>query len=122
MNQAASSSTPVTTDLQILSLLKKRKAAAQTAAKEAEQANRPDLKEKQEHEIQVLEAYAGSVKMLPVEELRAMVDAAIRRAGEGAKNQGQIMKELLRPGGQLEGKMVDRSQLAGVVKEALAGS
>lgn len=119
-NQQASGPNPIKTDLQVLAMLKKKKAASQNAAKEAEDANRPDLKEKQGKEISILDEYAGTVQLVSVEELKAAVTATIEKLGEAGKNQGKIMKELLQPGGALDGKPVDKTQLAGVVKESLS--
>jgi uncharacterized protein len=118
-NQLASGPTPVKSDLQILAMLKKRKAASLNAVQEAEQANRSDLKEKQEKEIGVLDEYAGSVELVSVAELKEAVKSVIAKLGEAGKQQGRVMKELLQPGGALDGKPVDKAQLAGVVKESL---
>lgn len=118
-NQLASGPTPVKSDLQILAMLKKRKAASLNAVQEAEQANRSDLKEKQEKEIGVLDEYAGSVELVSVAELKEAVKSVIAKLGEAGKQQGRVMKELLQPGGVLDGKPVDKAQLAGVVKESL---
>ncbi|ETN42645.1 uncharacterized protein HMPREF1541_01802 [Cyphellophora europaea CBS 101466] len=118
--QMASGANPIKTDLQVLAMLKKRKSASQNAAKEAEEAKRPDLKEKQEQEIAILDEYAGSIALLSLEELEAAVKATVEKLGEDGKNQGRVMKELLRSGGPLDGKPVDKAQLAGVVKSSLS--
>lgn len=121
-NQQASGPNPIQTDLQVLAMLKKRKVASQHAVAEAEAAGRQDLKEKQEKEIGVLDEYAGSVRLMSLDELKEAVAAAIAKLGdEAGKQQGKVMRELLGPGGPLDGKPVDRAQLAGVVKESLGG-
>jgi uncharacterized protein YqeY len=124
-NQLASGPSPIKTDMQVLALLKKRKAASQAAAREAEDAKRDDLKQKQEKEIEILDEYAGTVKLVSEEELREMVQAVLGklqlRDTKGPLNPGSVMKELLQQGGgrALEGKPVDKAQLAAIVKDAL---
>ena len=123
INQQASSSSPIKTDMQVLALLRKRKAASQTAAKEAEQARRDDLKQKQDTEIGILDEYAGSVKLMSTEDLRSAVkstlDLLYTKTSNLTVKPGTLMKELLRPGGRLEGEPVDKAELAKVVQDAL---
>ena len=121
-NQAASGSTPVRTDMQVLALLKKRKASSLAAAEEAEKAGRTDLKEKQEKEVEVLDDYAGSVQMMSTEELKDIVAQTVNGLGDekSGLKQGTIMKELLKPGGPLDGKPLDRKALSEVVQQALS--
>jgi len=124
-NQAASGPSPIKTDLQILALLRKRKAASRAAAKEAEDAKREDLKEKQEKEIEILDEYASAVKTVPVLELRTIVRGAVealrsdRNASPSDLKPGVVMKELLKPGGVLDGKPVENAQLAEIVRETI---
>ncbi|OAP59875.1 hypothetical protein AYL99_04877 [Fonsecaea erecta] len=122
INQAASSSTPVKTDLQILALLRKRKAATETAIKEAEAAKRPDLAEKQAKEMEVIDELVGSVKLMDPAVVRLVVRGKIetlRATTQGELKQGVIMKELLKPGGELDGKPLDNKILAELVREEL---
>ncbi|ETI27418.1 hypothetical protein G647_09608 [Cladophialophora carrionii CBS 160.54] len=124
INQAASSSAPVKTDMQVLALLRKRKAASENAKKEAEAANRADLAEKQDKEIEVIEQLVGSVKMVESQALRDIVRGkieALRDSSHGGElKQGAVMKELLKPGGELDGKVYEGKVLAEVVREELA--
>ncbi|OCT50966.1 hypothetical protein CLCR_09195 [Cladophialophora carrionii] len=124
INQAASSSAPVKTDMQVLALLRKRKAASENAKKEAEAANRADLAEKQDKEIEVIEQLVGSVKMVEAQALRDSVRGkieALRDSSHGGElKQGAVMKELLKPGGELDGKVYEGKVLAEVVREELA--
>ena len=123
INQAASGSSPISTDMQVLGLLKKRKSSSLVAAEEAEKAGRADLKEKQDKEIEILNDYAGSVKMMRREELREIVAQTVSSMGgseKGALKQGTVMKELLKTEGPLEGKLLDRKVLSEVVQQALS--
>ena len=121
INQAASGPSPVRTDMQVLALLKKRKASSLAAAEEAGKAGRSDLKEKQEKEVEVLDDYAGSVQLMSSEELKQIVMQAVN--GMGAKSdlkQGAVMRELLKPEGPLDGKPLDRKTLSEIVQQALS--
>ena len=109
--------------MQLLALLKKRKSSSLAAAQEAEKAGRADLKEKQEKELEILDQYAGSVKMMSSEELKDIVAQAVssmKAAEEGGLKQGIVMKELLKPGGLLDGKQLDRKTLSEIVQQAIA--
>lgn len=120
INQAASSSSPIKTDAQILSLLRKRKSSSEQAIKEAQEAQRPDLVEKQEKEIVVVDELTSSVKMMDPLEMRQVVRRtveALRGATPGDLKPGAVMKELLKPGGELEGKMLENKVLAELVRE-----
>ena len=121
-NQAASGSSPIRTDMQLLALLKKRKASSFSAAEEAGKAGRDDLKEKQEKEVEILDEYAGTVKMVTSEELEDFVSQAVVRLktdGQTDLKQGNVMKEVLKPGGPLDGKPLDRKALSEIVQRAI---
>ncbi|KAL6246493.1 hypothetical protein RBB50_006730 [Rhinocladiella similis] len=125
INQAASSSTPIKTDIQILALLRKRRSSSETAKKEAIDANRPEFLEKLDLEIAVVDELMGTVSMMDVAEMRSIVRTTVesirggqKGGGEGGElKPGPVMKELLRPGGPLEGKPLDNKVLAEVVRE-----
>ena len=78
--------------------------------------NRPDLAEKEEAEIRVLQGYMPAP--LSPDELRAKVEEAVRRVGAaGPKDMGAVMKVLLpEVAGRAEGKTVSelvRARLSG---------
>lgn len=117
INNASKTSKPVTSNLQILSILRKKSAGAKDAAAQFAQNNRPDLKAKQDTEITVLDEYAGQVDTVTDD----LVEEAVKRATElGAKNIGTIIKALTGPGGSLEGKPVEISKIAEVAKRLLS--
>ena len=68
--------------------------------------NRPELAEKEEREIEILQAYLPA--QLSPEELRAKVDEAVAKVGaQGPKDMGAVMKALLpEVQGRAEGKAV----------------
>lgn len=120
-NQLSSGPSPVRTDLQLLALLKKRRSSSVAAAQEAEKHGRNDLKEKQDQEVQVLDEYASTVKMMAREELQDIVTQAISSLrNKGSFQHGTVMKELLKPGGALDGKPVDKKELSEVVQGAIS--
>lgn len=121
-NNAAKTSSPIQTDIQLLSLIRKRAAAAKEAAQQFAEADRPDLKEKEDAQIAILEEYAGHVKTLSVDEVEAIIAKEISAMKEAGKKMeiGQVLKALFAPGGALDGKPADRKEVAGLVKKAVS--
>lgn len=121
VNNSAKSSSPIKSDMQLLSLLRKRTAAAQSAAKEFEDAGRADLKEKEDAQIAILDEYAGSVETMGLDEIKSIVSKTVEEIKAQAEkfNAGDVMKKLLAPGGAFDGKPVEKAHIAKVVKELL---
>lgn len=120
-NQAKTSN-PIKTDMQLLSLLRKRTTAAKAAGEEFKAAGREDLLEKEEAQAAIFEEYAGGVETMPESDIKAAVTKAVdevKAIVEGKVNMGDVLKKILGPGGSLEGKPVDRSEVARIVKQAL---
>lgn len=121
-NNAAKTASPIQTDIQLLSLIRKRLNATKDAAKEFETAERLDLKEKEDAQAVILEEYAGHVKTLPLAEIEGIVTTVINAmvdAGE-KPNPGTVFKTLFAENGPLDGKPVDRkNEVAPVVQAAL---
>lgn len=120
-NNAAKTSSPIETDLQLLSLIKKRISAAKDAAQQFSDANRSDLKEKEEAQITVFEEYAGHVQTMAPEDIKAIVLNTITQLeSENPKmNVGVVLKSLFAPGGALDGKPAEKSDVSQIVKELL---
>lgn len=118
---AAKTSTPIKTNIQLLSLLRKRVAAARAAATEFSAANRNDLKDKEEAQIAVLEEYAGGVKTVGEEEIKTVVGETIAKMRtEGLKlDMGPVLKSLVGPGGALDGRPVEKGEVAKIVRSIL---
>ncbi|KAI9839286.1 MAG: hypothetical protein M1819_003281 [Sarea resinae] len=121
---AAKTSTPFKTDVQLLALLRKRAAASKAAALEFQAAKRDDLKEKEDAQVAVLEEYAGGVETMGVEDIKKSVAEVMEKVKvEGARmDMGGVLKRLVGPGGSLEGKPVERAEVARIVKEAVASA
>ena len=112
---ASKTNSPITTDLQLLSLLRKRASASKQAAEEFSSANRKDLAEKEMAQVTVLEEYASEVQTVPDDEIKDTVTKIIGKLRtDGQKvDIGTVAKALLGPGGEFEGKPVEK---AGVMK------
>ncbi|KAL9079338.1 MAG: hypothetical protein Q9157_001768 [Trypethelium eluteriae] len=124
VTNAAKTSSPVKSDMQLLSLLRKRAAASKAAASEFQDAGRADLKEKEEAQMSVLDGYIGGVQVVGEDEIKRVVRERIRQLqGDGIKlDLGNVVKVLLGPGGDFDGKPVERGYVAKEVKNALAPS
>jgi len=122
VTNAAKTSSPIKSDLQLLSLLRKRAAASQTASKEFADAGRSDLKEKEDAQIAILGEYAGGVETMGINQIRDTVSRAIEemRGAGGKVTSGDALKRLLAPGGDFEGKPVEKADVARMVKEVLS--
>lgn len=117
---SAKTPNPIKSDLQLLSILRKRAAAAKSAEDEAKAAGRDDLVEKEQQQAAVIEEYAGSVATLSEKDIREAVIAVVDGVqGGSGNNMGQVLKKLIGPGGSLEGKPVDRAEVARIVKQVM---
>ncbi|PGH35904.1 hypothetical protein GX50_01229 [[Emmonsia] crescens] len=121
-NNAAKTSSPIKTDLQLLKLISKRTAALKDAKGQYMDAGRTDLSENADKELEVLNGYASQVETTSVEEIQAAVSKAIEkmRASEEKPNIKLVMKALVGPGGSLEGKPVQTAEIARIVKELIS--
>ncbi|PHH77294.1 hypothetical protein CDD80_744 [Ophiocordyceps camponoti-rufipedis] len=117
---ASKTKTPITTDVQVVSLMRKLHATTAEAAAEARAADRQDLVEAEEKQMAILaEFIAGSgVETLGKAELNNLIQEAIdasRAAGTATKAiMGDVMKRLA---GALEGKDVDRKEVRRIIEE-----
>jgi uncharacterized protein YqeY len=81
-------------DAAVMSLLQKEVKNRREALEEAKKANRTDLMEANEAEINVLQAFLP--KAMPAEELRALVEAAIAETGAASPaDMGKVMKTVM---------------------------
>jgi hypothetical protein len=127
VTNAAKTNNPVKTDMQLLTILKKRATTAKQASGEFKSAGRDDLVEKEEDQVKVLEEYAGDVQTMSNDDIRDIVietveDVKAQQSAPGKINMGDILKKLLAPGGKLDGKPVERAEVAIIVKEVLTMS
>jgi uncharacterized protein YqeY len=81
-------------DAAVMSLLQKEIKNRRESLEEAKKANRTDLVEANEAEINVLQAFLP--KAMPAEELRALVQAAIAETGASSlADMGKVMKTVM---------------------------
>ncbi|KAI0158928.1 Yqey-like protein-domain-containing protein [Pestalotiopsis sp. NC0098] len=124
---ASKTASPIQTDAQLVALLRKTAKASEDAAAEFEGAGRADLVDKERAQIAILDEYvAGSgVQTLGEDELRTAVAGVVTAlTSEGALQGGKVrfgdvMKQLLAPAGPLDGKNVEKAELAKIVKEVI---
>jgi uncharacterized protein YqeY len=81
-------------DMAVMNLIQKEIKNRREALEEAKKANRADLVEANETEINVLQAFLP--KAMPAEELRALVQAAIDETGAASPaDMGKVMKTVM---------------------------
>ncbi|MCA1900350.1 MAG: GatB/YqeY domain-containing protein [Chloroflexi bacterium] len=103
-------------DAAVISILQKEIKNRREAIEEAKKANRPDLIADNEAEIKALEAFLP--KAMPVEELRALIQAAIAEVGAAVPgDMGKVMKVVMpRVAGRAPNDLV-----SSIVRELLSG-
>jgi uncharacterized protein len=121
---ASKTSSPINTDMQMLSLLRKSTAQSKAASEEFKRNGREDLAKKEEDQVRVLEEYAGDVAVVGEEEIRGRVEGVIvslrgEGSGEAKLQTGDVLKAVFKPD-VLGEKNVERGEVARVVKEVLA--
>lgn len=102
-------------DMAVTALIQKEVKNRREALEEAKKANREDLVADNEAEIKVLEEFLP--KAMPVEELRALVQAAIAETGAAApSDMGKVMKAVMP---KVAGR-APNDAISAMVKELLA--
>lgn len=123
ITNASKGSKPITTNTQLLSVVRKKQSAAETAIREFKDSGRQDLADKETEEKNVLDEYVASFgggEANP-EQVESSIKAVIEelKPGGGKVVMGDVLKRLLGPGGALEGK-ADGKTVAATVKRILA--
>ncbi|MCJ1419695.1 hypothetical protein MMC32_006051 [Xylographa parallela] len=118
---ASKTSSPFKTDIQLLSLLKKRAAASKAAAQEFGAARRDDLKDKEEAQVEVLEEYAAKVETVGTDEIMEAIAKVVEemRTDGVSVNKGSVLKAVIGAGGVLDGKPVEKAEVARIVMRML---
>lgn len=116
---AAKTSSPIATDLQLIALLRKTARGNQEAIEEAKKANRADLVDKEEAQVKVIDEYIAEsgVQVLSEEEIRVLVQDTISQGQQEGKDSNQIFKELMSSKWVPEGKLVDKATLGRIATE-----
>lgn len=118
VTNAAKTSKPVTTDAQMLQIIRKRVKSSEAAVEEFQYAKRDDLKDREVAQIAVLKTYIGNSGSFGEDDIaRAIQDVIGKMRSEGKTvNQGIVMKSIVGPGGKLEDQSVDNQLVAQMVK------
>lgn len=79
------------------------------------------MKEQEDAQVAILEEYAGHVKTMSAEEIKAVIVRQVslmKEAGDKVQ-MGPLLKSLFAPGGPFDGKPVDRGEAAKLAKDAI---
>ncbi len=117
VTNAAKTSKPVTTDSQMLSIIRKRVKSSESAATDFQAAKRDDLNAREVAQIAVLDEYIQDSNYMREEEVTTAIQEIVDRMKMENKevNRDSVMKALVGPGGSLEGQTVDKSDVARLV-------
>lgn len=122
ITNASKGSKPINTNAQLLSIIRKKQSAAETAMQEFKASGREDLVDKEMEEKNVLDEYVASLGggEASAEEVETSIKATIEQLKESGKVvMGDVLKKLLGPGGALEGK-ADGKTVAATVKRFMS--
>lgn len=74
--------------------------------------------------MSIMEQYAGHVKTMGVDEIKSIVSQELNKLREtgGKADIGSLLKALFAPGGALDGKPAERSEVAKIAREAVAAA
>lgn len=109
---------PVSTDAQIIAMLKSRAKLSKSASEDFRAAKRDDLREKEEAQIAVLQEYIDSVKMVSEEEILNLAAEAVTRLELEGKGifMGSVIKSVLVA---LDGRPVEIASVSRIVREVV---
>jgi uncharacterized protein len=118
VTNASKTNSPYDTDVKLYGLLTQKATSSKAAAQEFEEAKREDLRDKELSQVSILEEYASSVEIVSEDALKAAIQKVIgeRRTKDQPVNIGTVMKDLLGPGGELEGQPVPQAMAAKLIK------
>ncbi|KAK5628374.1 hypothetical protein RRF57_004089 [Xylaria bambusicola] len=111
---ASKTSSPITTDVALVGLLRKQARGCADARDEFAAAGRDDLVAKEEAQIAVLNEYMANsgVEELSSDRLRAVVQGVVAGLGDEKPKMGDIMKTLLAPVARWMARMSRRPSLS----------
>ncbi|OLN95533.1 Altered inheritance of mitochondria protein 41, mitochondrial [Colletotrichum chlorophyti] len=120
-NNAAKTNSPITTDAQLVALLRKTQRATQDAASQFRAAGRDDLADKEDLQAKVMSEYIANSGVLTVTEadVRVLIEKAVADAAAAGKGGlGEVMK-LINAATQGKDLQVDKKRISDLVKEAI---
>ncbi|KAL5596703.1 hypothetical protein BROUX41_006605 [Berkeleyomyces rouxiae] len=120
---ASKTASPIKTDVQLVALLRKTASSSRDAAAQFKDAGREDLEGKELEQVAILEEYiSGSgVQSVNQDQLKTLIAGKLAEAkAAGAKSLvGEVMKRM---NAELEGKDVDKKEVAALVKQMVESS
>ncbi|KAL4927320.1 uncharacterized protein BDV17DRAFT_131073 [Aspergillus undulatus] len=121
-NNSQKSPNPITSDLQLLSVIRKRIRASEDAAQQCQLVNRLDLKEKEDKAQAILKEYGSHVKTLNDDEVREAVLRQITEMKDAGTevHVGAVFKELFKQGGPLFQQPADGKKVKEIAQEAIS--
>ncbi|KAF6821546.1 altered inheritance of mitochondria protein mitochondrial [Colletotrichum sojae] len=120
-NNASKTSSPITTDAQLVALLRKTQRATQDAGAQFRAAGRDDLADKEDLQAKVMAEYIARSGVLTVTEadVRVLIEKAIEEStAAGKAGLGEVMR-LINVATQGKDLEVDKKRISELVKEAL---
>lgn len=120
ITNASKTNAPIKDDVALLALLRKQIKTSSGSVTEAKAVGREDLAEKEQAQISILEEYAATVETVGEDEIIAAVKSVVSelQAANAKVAAGEVMKRLFAPGGALEGKPVQKGDVAKIVRES----
>ncbi|MCJ1452140.1 hypothetical protein MMC28_002482 [Mycoblastus sanguinarius] len=118
VTNAAKTSKPVTTDSQMLNIIRKHVKSSEAAAGEFSNAKRDELKDREVAQIAVLQEYMKDSDIMGEEDVTKAIQDVIGNMRTDGKQVtgGSVMKALVGPGGSLDGQLVDKKDVARLVQ------
>jgi uncharacterized protein YqeY len=114
ITNASKTDNPPTTDVHILSIIRKARTKSEGSAQEFEGAGREDLAEKEKAQIAILEEYAGQVETVSKEEIDLVVAQVTSKMDDPKMN--PVMKGVM---DVFKDKPVVKAEVAAAVKSFL---
>ena len=122
ITNSSKTNSPVNDDLALLALLRKRISNTKQAIDQADEVGRPDLRDKEKEQLDILEGYAGNIKTMGYEEIQEKVKDILEqfKASGTEPALGNVMKKCFGPGGAFEGRMVEKQAVVKAIKSTVA--
>ncbi|KAF2475806.1 GatB/YqeY domain-containing protein [Lindgomyces ingoldianus] len=118
ITNASKTAKPIQTDGQLLSLVQKHISSSQQAIDEFEKARRLDLVEKEQGQVDILQAYVDEIPKLGEAEVDGMVEDVMRGLQAKPLNFGSVMRGMVEV---IQGRPVDMEYVRTAVRKVTGG-
>lgn len=113
---ASKTAKPIDTDGALYALVQRQIKAIRTAMQEFEAAKREDLVQKEQEQLDVLQAYADEFPRMTVSEMDELVMSVVKQTGEGTKRVGEVIGRVM---GKVQGRPCDVEYLRKKIEEVV---